>query len=265
MPRRNAGRIYVHVARFPKGQLVLYQRADRFQAVSSAVANAIKSQTPSLASRVVTICNPVSSKYFTNSPKVPTVLFVGRIAREKGVHLLIHAFLRIKGKSSDAQWKLRIIGPHGLEHGGDGALYLEELKTLAAPLGERCEFTGPIFDEGALIRQYASAGIFVYPSLAAKGESFGLAPLEAMASGCAVIVSNLACFADYVRRDTNALQFDPGANNSIDRLADCLSSLTADEHKRERLAEAGQSTAKEFLVPTIAGKMLEDFERVLRH
>src|SRR5262245_34751168 len=34
LPRRRAGKIYVHVARFPKRQMALYFRADRLQAIS---------------------------------------------------------------------------------------------------------------------------------------------------------------------------------------------------------------------------------------
>src|SRR5580693_5567754 len=41
LPRRRAGRIYVQVGRYPKWQMFLYGRADRLQAVSSAVAQAI--------------------------------------------------------------------------------------------------------------------------------------------------------------------------------------------------------------------------------
>ena len=37
LPRRAAGRIYVHAASFPKGQMFLYSHADRIQAISSAV------------------------------------------------------------------------------------------------------------------------------------------------------------------------------------------------------------------------------------
>jgi hypothetical protein len=46
LPRRRAGKIYVHVARFPKRQMALYFRADRLQAISRAVADAITDKLP---------------------------------------------------------------------------------------------------------------------------------------------------------------------------------------------------------------------------
>src|SRR6202000_3160102 len=123
--------------------------------------------------------------------------------------LLIKAFAALveEGGCGD-EWKLRIVGPHALEQGGDGAAYLDELKHLAAPIEARCEFAGPVFDEAALIGEYAKAAIFVYPSVAVRGEAFGLAPLEGMASGCATIVSKLTCFDDFINDGVNALQFD---------------------------------------------------------
>ena len=43
------GRLYVHVARFPKGQMRLYGHAARLQTVSGAVAEAIRSEYPAVA------------------------------------------------------------------------------------------------------------------------------------------------------------------------------------------------------------------------
>src|SRR5262249_7040815 len=95
LPRRRAGKIYVHVARFPKRQMALYFRADRLQAISHAVAEAVAIEAPRLAGRVVSIGYPIPDAYFCADPAPPrqrTVLFVGRIAREKGVHVLLRAF-----------------------------------------------------------------------------------------------------------------------------------------------------------------------------
>src|SRR5262249_53141195 len=95
LPRRRAGKIYVHVARYPKGQMALYFRADRLQAVSQAVAEAIAVEAPRLARRVVTIGYPIPDAYFGADPaprRQRTVLFVGRIAREKGVDVLLRGF-----------------------------------------------------------------------------------------------------------------------------------------------------------------------------
>jgi glycosyltransferase involved in cell wall biosynthesis len=161
-----------------------------------------------------------------------------------------------------SHWKLRIVGPHAFEHGGDGQAYLDELKQIAQPLGDRCQFVGPVFDEPALINEYAAAAIFVYPSLASKGEAFGLAPLEAMASGCAVIVSKLACFDDFVQHGQNALQVDLAQAGSAEQLAIELSRLMEDQSMRAALGAAARNEARKFSLPMIAKKMLCDFEKL---
>jgi len=262
LPKRKAGKVCVHVARYPKGQFFLYRRADRFHAVSRAVAEAIARQDPQNAGKVVVTGNPVPEPFFSNDGgKSRTILFTGRLAREKGVELLIRAFCLLAAEAPD--WRLRLVGPHVPEQGGDGTDYLHELKRLAAPLGSRCEFVGPIFDEKKLALEYAAAAIFVYPSIAERGEAFGLAPLEAMASGCAVLVSDLACFDDFIADRVNALKFDHRADAPEERLAVMLGELISDSALVQRLGAAGRVTAAEFRVPLIAARMLGDFQALL--
>jgi glycosyltransferase involved in cell wall biosynthesis len=262
--RDRAGRIYVHVARFPKHQMFLYSRADRLQAISHAVADEIVRQVPSLASKVKSIGYPVPDLYFgstSEKERRKTILYVGRIAREKGVHLLIDAFAALVKRigAEVAGWKLKIVGPHEVKQGGDGAGYYTELTRRAEPLGAMCEFAGPIFDERQLANEYRSAFVFVYPSLAEKGEAFGLAPLEAMASGCAVIVSDLRCFDDFVQNGKNGLKFDHRGPDPVSGLAEQLAVLLARPDRLGAIAAEGCATAQSFRIPAIAAKMLDDF------
>jgi glycosyltransferase involved in cell wall biosynthesis len=266
LPRRRAGKIYVHVARFPKRQMALYFRADRLQAISHAVADAIAEQAPWLASRVVSIGYPIPDGYFrrngTQQPKQRTILFVGRIAREKGVHLLVKAFAAMVQKAGPGalgEWKLRIVGPHEVTQGGDGRDYLNELLALARRLGSSCEFVGPVFSEDDLIAEYQAASVFVYPSLAERGEAFGLAPLEAMAAGCAVVVSNLRCFDDFIEDGVSGLKFDHRRPNAEEKLSSELLRLIAQPQLLAQIATNGYVAAHGFRTPAIAARMLEDF------
>jgi glycosyltransferase involved in cell wall biosynthesis len=263
--RRTAGKIYVHVARFPKYQMLLYFRADRLQAISRAVAKEIVRQAPSLASKVVTIGYPVPETYFTGNAghtREKVILFVGRVAREKGVHLLIESFLSIQKRGDSigtSEWKLRIVGPHDVGRGGDGPEYLNELVRLARPLGSTCTFVGPVFDNQALIAEYRRASVFVYPSLAETGEALGLAPLEAMAAGCAVVVSNLACFDDFIVHNLSGMKFEHNSSNPEANLTAELERLVNDHELVKRIAREGNVTAGKFQTSVIAGEMLEDF------
>ncbi len=264
LPRRRAGKIYVQVGRYPKHQMFLYFRANRLQAVSRAVGDAIVGQAPWLKRRVRVIPYALGDAHF-QAPAVPrerTALYVGRLAREKGIGLLIRAFLSLDAPLRDG-WTLRIVGPHDIAQGGDGADYLAELLRLAAPLGGCCKFVGPIFDEAALAREYRKAAVFVYPSLAERGESFGLAPLEAMAGGCAAIVSDQRCFDDFIEDGVTGYRFDHRSPQAARNLAAPLARLMNDPDLVERIGDAGSRTAAAFATAPVAARMLADFAAVI--
>lgn len=266
LPLSRAGHIYVHVARFPKHQMWIYRRAARLQGVSEAVAEEIRRQTPSVADRTVAIANPLSGALAglappDQAPREKSILFVGRVAHEKGVHLLIEAFARASAGPL-ASYRLRIVGPHEVRQQGDGEGYLAELKALAAPVRDRVSFEGPVFDPQALREIFLASDIFVYPSLAERGEAFGVAPLEAMAARCRVIVSDLAVFREYVRPGENAIVFDH-RNNPVDSLVRALNAMTADP-ATEKMRGAGVATAANYQPDHIADLFLQDFERLLR-
>ncbi len=263
LPRRKAGRIYVQLGRYPKYQVLFYWRADRLQAVSRAVAEGVVRQAPWLARKVTVIGYAIPDAYF-RPPARPergkTVLFVGRIAREKGVELLVKAFVLLQQQGSPFDgWNLRIVGPHEISQGGDGLEYLNRLRAFADALGPHCTFVGPVFEEAALLREYQAASIFVYPSLAESGEALGLAPLEAMAAGCAAIVSNLRCFDDYLEDGTSGLKFDHRSDDPPAGLAAQLARLMTEPGLLQRVAEGGHRAASGFQTAAIAARMLNDF------
>ncbi len=102
-----------------------------------------------------------------------TLLYVGRISREKNLHLLVESFAALAAQQS---------GVH-LVVVGDGP-YLPEMRDRMA--GSPCTFTGYLSGED-LAMAYAASDIFVFPSAT---DTFGNVVLEAQASGLPVIVSD---------------------------------------------------------------------------
>jgi glycosyltransferase involved in cell wall biosynthesis len=263
LPHRRAGKIYVQVGRYPKWQIGLYVRADRIQAVSNAVGRAIARQAPWLKHKTAVIGCALPESYFaaTAEHRREIVLYVGRVAREKGIETLIAAFALIAGlnNANATRWRLRVVGPDAVGHGGDGPQYLAELKRLAARSGVPCDFAGPVFDQSALIGEYRKSAVFVYPSIAETGEALGLAPLEAMAAGCATIVSDLACFDDYLEDGVTGLRFDHRGADPAASLASKLERLMRDDDFRRCVGAGGRRAAGNFRVAPIAARMLDDF------
>jgi glycosyltransferase involved in cell wall biosynthesis len=265
--KRTVGRLYVHVARFPKGQLRFYSRASRLQGPSRVVVKAIQDQAPALAGKTVMIPYPapatvskVGAVPFAERERI--ILFVGRIHPEKGIHLLVQAFAR-EARTLFAGWKLMIVGPTEERFGGGGAEYGASLKQLAGDAADAVTFSGPIFDAAVLEQTVGRARIFVYPSLAERGETFGLAPLEAMTRGCGVLVSNLECFRDFVEDGVTGFVFDHRLTDPVQSLTTQLGRLVADETMLARVAAAGYEKSTEYSLARVADRFLEDFEKVM--
>jgi glycosyltransferase involved in cell wall biosynthesis len=263
--RPDLGKIYVHVARYPKGQVRFYSKAIRLQTVSGAVRNAICAQAPRLAPRVKVIPNfvPRSGSTGIGPERQQSILYVGRVHPEKGIHLLLDAFVRLCAQGLRG-WKLRIVGPWEEMQGGGGKRYLSSLRDRSRELEHLVEWTGPVFDVDGLSAHYRQSAFFVYPSLAERGESFGLAPLEAMAEGCPPVVSSLECFHDFIRPGHNGWTFDHRSANAVGNLADRLKTIIAGAGTLQVVRECAQRTAQEFSLTRVADQFLSDFEEVVR-
>jgi glycosyltransferase involved in cell wall biosynthesis len=261
------GQIYVHVARYPKGQMRFYGHVARLQAPSQAVARAIVDQASHLSNKIAVIPYPAPRlpsdwKPLPIQEREKTILFVGRIHPEKGVHLLVEAFVNMP-REVLSQWKLSIVGPAERKLGGGGDEYLAGLKESAAKAAGQIHFPGPVFDSAKLGQCLDNARLFVYPSLAESGESFGLAPLEAMAHGCPVMVSSLACFSDFIRDGETGFLFDQRAKNPDQALREKLENVISDPMLLGRVSEAGYQKSVDFSIDRVADQFLHDFSSLV--
>ncbi|HEV3244170.1 MAG TPA: glycosyltransferase family 4 protein [Chthoniobacterales bacterium] len=263
------GNVYVHAGRYPKGQMRFYGSAARLQAPSHPIAGAIATEAPRLAHKIAVIPYPVTRLTATGVPPVISdrdkiILFVGRVNPEKGVHVLVDAFAS-GARAAFADWKLMIVGPTQTKLGGGGEPYSASLRRAAENAEGKISFAGPIFDATELASVYRNARVFIYPSLAERGESFGLAPLEAMAHGCGVLVSNLDCFQDFIRDNETGFIFDHRAQPIAETLRDKIDNVIHNETLLARVAAAGYEKSAEYSPEHVAEQFLKDFESVIRN
>jgi glycosyltransferase involved in cell wall biosynthesis len=155
-----------------------------------------------------------------------------------------------------------IVGPTETKFGGGGSEYFSKLQQSAANAGARVNFVGPIFDPRALEDAFRSARLFVYPSLAERGESFGLAPLEAMTQGCAALVSKLDCFGDFIRDGETGFVFDHRSSDPAKSLREKMESVIGDDAVMARVAEGGHRKSAEYAPARVADLFLADFQRL---
>ncbi|HUK63761.1 MAG TPA: glycosyltransferase family 4 protein, partial [Dongiaceae bacterium] len=163
----------------------------------------------------------------------PTVLYVGRLRRYKGVEWLMRALPRVHARLPEA--RLVVVGD-----GPDRA----RLEARAAHLGvrEAVEFRGflPRAEKARLMRE---AWVLVQPS---PKEGWGLTVVEAGACGTAVVAADSPGLRDSVRRGETGLLVPYGDDA---RLAEALLRVLEEPATRDRLAAAGTEWAARFHWP----------------
>jgi glycosyltransferase involved in cell wall biosynthesis len=263
--RRQAGRLIIMPGRMPKGQYRWYRRVNRVIVVSSPVGDALLSENPGLASVSKIFGYPIAWQRLaaarTPCPEVITLGYVGRIHIEKGLVLLVAAVAELARRPHLRPWRLLVCGPTDIARGGSGPEFAASLeRSLDAALPpERFSFRPPVFDADELARVYGEIDIFCYPSLAAHGETFGVAVAEAMAAGAVPVVSRLPCFLDFVRDGINGAVFAHDLPDAAEALADTLEKLVQNPDQRLHLAQQAQADVRTYDFPVFAEKLLEDF------
>lgn len=101
---------------------------------------------------------------------------------------------------------------------------------------------------------YSGAKMLLYPSLY---EGFGLPPLEAMACGTPVIVSNRASLPEVVKDD--GIFVEP---NDLAALARAIQELLEDDSKAQALSERGKRRAARFTWERCAAETIAVYQKV---
>jgi glycosyltransferase involved in cell wall biosynthesis len=169
------------------------------------------------------------------------LLAVGRLVEKKGFRVLLQALAEIETDT----WHLTIVG-EGPERRG-----LE-----AAAAGLPVSFVGQLTSE-ALTRADAEADVAVFPSVrAASGDQDGLpvALLEAMASGCAVIVSDLPGLDEAVEPGISGMSVPSG---DVAALSEALGTIIGDTALRVSLGAGAALRAQSFDVAAVAAAYAE--------
>ena len=221
----------------------LLGRADRIVVLSEWVRDQLHARFPELrcktvvapgAARPALLRSPVRAP----RPRAPlTILCVGRIHPRKGQAALLRALGRLDARTG-AALRCVLVGPVV-----DPA-YARELRRLAKRCPAQIVFSGAADDEG-LARHYEAADVFALTSEphGHSVEGFGLAYLEASASGLPILAHRTGGVESAVQAGVTGLLIDPGDEAA---LADAIRRLAGDPDLRRRLGEKGRRFASGF-------------------
>ncbi|HXG90350.1 MAG TPA: glycosyltransferase [Vicinamibacterales bacterium] len=175
------------------------------------------------------------------NPTSTLLLYVGRLSPEKNVALLVATLERLTKASRQDGSPPR---DYRLVVAGDGPMRGSMERDASRLVAGRVLFLGAVTEGELLRRYYASGDVFVHPN---PREPFGIAPLEAMASGVPVVAPNLGGVLSYATRD-NAWLASPEPE------AFALAVRSAVERSDDRRLAAARDTAAALDWPVVVDR-----------
>jgi glycosyltransferase involved in cell wall biosynthesis len=178
------------------------------------------------------------------------LLYAGRLSPEKNINLLVE-MMKILAADRSRDFRLLVAGA------GPKAYWLKE--ETARLFSDKIIQLGHL-DKETLADYYANTDVFVHPN---PREPFGIAPLEAMASGAPTLAPNSGGILSYASND-NAWLVEPTGKD----FAQAVRKIVGDKMQRKRKIEKALETARnntrekstDLLFATY-DKMYEDFQR----
>ena len=194
---------------------------------------------------------PAGDRPFAHSIGVPGpfVLFVGRLASNKGLRTLLPAFAQLARHDPSAS--LVLVGADGGQRAGT------ERAARELGIADRVRLVGFLADESLLAAAFREARLFVLPS---EYEAFGLVLLEALAQGTPVVASRVGGIPEFIDDQRAGLLTPPG---DAAALATALLSLWDDPERRRRMGEFGRDqVVPRYSWDEVAARLRALFEEV---
>ena len=231
------------------------QEIDLFLAPTQRAARALKKEGVA-THKIKVLPMGVGQVFFTQKikpqRKIAThLLFVGRLVKEKGIWDLLQSFKRLQ--KDGLKLKLLLVG-QGPERKRITAWIKANGFSRFVKI-KKVEYR-------RMPKVYRWADIFILPSIHTRywEEQYGMAAVEALASGLPVVVSDSGALPEVVGPAGIVV---PESNPSI--LAKTLYQLATDSQRRNDLGVlAYQWARKRYFAPTVAAKILDIYTTLLR-
>jgi phosphatidylinositol alpha 1,6-mannosyltransferase len=173
-----------------------------------------------------------------------TFLYVGRLAAEKGVDVVMEAYRRAESQLPHGAARLVVAGAG------------PEEKRLRATAPPGTVFLGFLERDAALPALYASADAFAFASTT---ETLGLVVLEAMASGLSVIAAPAGGVAEHLRDGENGIAYPA---NDVNACAAAMVRLATDGSLSVRLRTGARRTAEALSWSTELDRLDASYRRL---
>lgn len=194
--------------------------------------------------------------YNNGNPFTKVVLFIGRLQRIKGVHLLLEAVNQLLSCEEKGNVKLVVVGSHSYGVNKQ-TKYVDDLYKFADLKLKDNTFFVPYMPNQILHLWYQIADVFVNP--VTFPEAFGLVHLEAMSSELPVLATDIGGIPEIVVNQKSGLLL-----KSSDLLNDLVSKLRLilnDEALAKMMGQRGRERVlNKYTWQHVAGRLLQIYQ-----
>lgn len=181
--------------------------------------------------------------------------YFARVAPEKGLHLLVEAYRKLRLERGLGAARLEVGGY--LDAGQRGYLEQQRRALERAGLGAELSYHGAL-DRAAKIRFLQMLSVLSVPTLYVEPK--GLFLLEAQANGVPVVQPRHGAFPEIVERTGGGVLFPPG---DTDALADALLALARDPARAAELGRRGaEGVRRHYGAARMAERAVEAYAAV---
>ena len=197
----------------------------------------------------------VADDVATEAERPPTLGFFARMCADKGLNILVDAFIELRKRGNIPGLKLKIGG--NLNPWNEDWVEILKLKFKLEGILEDVSFH-PNVSREEKIQFLRSLDVFSVPAVC--NEPFGFYVIEALAAGAPVVLPARSAFPELVEKSGGGVLYDPDDKNA---LVEALEQIFADESKRRQLSVTGRESALEFFSASrAAGEVMEQISRM---
>jgi glycosyltransferase involved in cell wall biosynthesis len=182
-----------------------------------------------------------TASHDANSGDVPEVLFLARLHPRKRPDMFVRMAAMLLAEGIEARFTL--VGPD------EGAAEATEAAIVAAGVGDRIRYTGPVPADQALAR-IARAAVYVLPSI---DEPFPMSVLEAMSLGLPVVVTDSCGLAGLISESGSGAVAGADLGSLTAAVRDLLTDLT----RAQAMGAAGRTVVRSHLTMDAVAERLE--------
>jgi len=191
----------------------------------------------------------VDTELFTPGDNKPSdsneILYIGRLITQKGIDILINAFIKTQSEIPDA--RLKIIG-----YGPEEASIRDIIEVNN--VSDKVEFIKSV-PHGKLVEHYQNARVLVLPSVIPEG--FGMTPVEAGACGVPTLTFGLGGTAEIIIDGETGII----SEKDTDNLAQQMIRIMNDDNLADQMGNAARNRVLDNFGWDVIGERFDDLFR----